>query len=176
MPLRIVGRIRDEIWSGRVESCCLRRGLTIESAVAKSAVHGVDLHAVDKILIRGGHGICHASSMTLHRCVEGCIGYALLEPGRGDICGSGEEAEHGEAQPAKYEYQQSENDTENEFPHDSSRSDILADTRDLCQQLLSRVRIHCFNVRSTRHVSLLSATRSVTLQMSRFSHHVAYFG
>ena len=153
MPLRILGRIRDEIGSGRVEGGCQRRGLTIESAVAKSAVHGVDLHAVDKILISGGHGICHASRMTLHRGVEGCIGDPLLEPGRGNIGGGGEEAEHGEAQPAKYEHQQSENNTENEFPHVSSRSDILADTRDLCQQLPSRVRIHCFNARSTRQVS-----------------------
>src|ERR1700694_1255397 len=102
MPRRSAGRIRDEIWSGRVESGCKRRGLTIESAVANSAVHGVDLHAVDKILISGGYRICHASRMTLHRGVEGRVGYPLLEPGRGNICGGGEEAEHGEAQPAKY--------------------------------------------------------------------------
>ena len=56
VPLGIVGRIGDEIRRRRIERVGESGGLAVESSVAESAVHGVELHAIFKILIGGRQG------------------------------------------------------------------------------------------------------------------------
>ena len=80
------------------------------------AVHGVELHAIFKVLIAGRQGICDVGSVTLHGSVDGPLGDAMLEARWGDVCVGGDEAEHGEAEPAKNQYEKSDDYAENEFP------------------------------------------------------------
>src|ERR1700693_4297134 len=103
MPLGVVGRIGDEVGCGRVERVRERRGLAIESAVAKGAVHGVKLHSIFEVLICRRHWVGDVGSVTLHGGVDGCVGDAFLEVRWGNIRVGGKEAEHSEAESAENE-------------------------------------------------------------------------
>src|SRR5579871_2303721 len=66
VPLGIVGRIGDEVRRRRIEGSRERRGLAVEGSVAKSAIHGVELHAVFEIGIGRRERIADARGMTVH--------------------------------------------------------------------------------------------------------------
>src|ERR1700722_12368092 len=53
VPLGIVGRIRNEVWSRRIKRVAQRRRLAVQAAVTKSAIHGVQLHALFEVLVGG---------------------------------------------------------------------------------------------------------------------------
>ena len=53
VPLGIVGRIGDQVRRRRIEGIAERGGLAIEASVAQGAIHGVELHTVDQVLIGG---------------------------------------------------------------------------------------------------------------------------
>src|SRR5450432_549919 len=56
MPLGIIQRIADELWGRRVKRALERIGLVVEPSVTKGAVHGVDFHSVDQIVVSRRHG------------------------------------------------------------------------------------------------------------------------
>src|SRR5690242_4434448 len=51
VPIGIVRRIGNEIGWWWIEGCSERRRLPVESSVAESAIHGIELHAVFQVLI-----------------------------------------------------------------------------------------------------------------------------
>src|ERR1700677_4732503 len=70
VPLRIVWRIGNQIGDGRIEILGQSSGLPVKSAMTKGAVHIVDLHAVDQILIARRKRIGQAGSVAPHGGVE----------------------------------------------------------------------------------------------------------
>jgi hypothetical protein len=101
VPLGIVRRIGDEIGRGRVEGVGERVGFAVEASVTEGAIHGVELHAVLKVLIVRRHWVREVWGVALHRGVDGAHGDAGLEVGRGYVGSGGKESEHGQAEAAE---------------------------------------------------------------------------
>jgi hypothetical protein len=123
VPLGVVGCIGDQVWRRRVERHGERGGLAVEASVAQGAVHGVELHAVLKILIGGREGVVDAGSVAFHGGIHCTRGQAMFEVWRLDVGGGGDESEHGEAEAAEDEDEERDDCAEDEFAHGG----ILAD-------------------------------------------------
>jgi hypothetical protein len=93
--------------------------------MAEGAVHGVELHAIFKVLVGGRKGIGDTGGMSLHGSIHGPICNTPLETGWGDVCVGRNEAKHGKAESTENEYENSNDNTENEFAHGFLREEPL---------------------------------------------------
>src|ERR1039458_4998252 len=117
VPFRIIRWMKDEAWRRGIERFLKGRGLAADTAMAKRAIHGVDLQALDQILVRGGYGIVQAGSMTFHRIVERAHGDVDFHR-RGSAVGPGrQKAEQGKAKAANQQNQNSDDNPQNEVAH-----------------------------------------------------------
>jgi hypothetical protein len=94
--------------------------------MALGAIHGVELHAFDQVLIVGHEGIGYARGVTVHGSIDRAHGKVALEVGRLDICGCGEQAHGCDAERDENQSNQSDDDAQKEFAHETS-GDILAE-------------------------------------------------
>src|SRR5271166_3210626 len=94
--------------------------------MAEGAIHGVELHAVFKTLIRRHERVGDARRVTLNRRVNGSHREMALKMRRLDVGDGGKKAKHGEAEPAEDENQERDDDAKQEFSHEASGS-IVAD-------------------------------------------------
>ncbi len=126
VPFGIVGRVGDEVGRGRIEIAGKRSRLAVETSVAESAVHGVELHAILKILVGGGERVVHAGRVALHGSIHRAHRELPLGVGRFYVGGGREETKHGETESAEDKNENRDDDTEKEFAHETSGA-ILAD-------------------------------------------------
>src|SRR5271157_3714892 len=117
MPLGVVGWVGDEIGSWRVEGVGERSRFPVECTVTDGAVHGVELHAIFKVLVAGGQRIGDVGSVALHGCIHRGISQVMFPAWWWDVGVGGEEAERGEPESAENEYEKSEDYAENKFAH-----------------------------------------------------------
>jgi hypothetical protein len=89
--------------------------------MADGAVHGVELHAILKVLIARRQGISDVRSVALHRGIDGSVSNVVLPVGWGNVCVGGKEAKRGEAEASENKHEKSDDDAENEFTHGSLR-------------------------------------------------------
>src|SRR6266567_8330083 len=91
--------------------------------MAEGAIHGVELHALFKVLIGGGQRVVDARRMAFHGGIDGSHGQAMFKVRGFDIGGGGEKSEHGEAEAAQYQHEDSNDDTKSELSHEASATD-----------------------------------------------------
>jgi hypothetical protein len=60
--------------------------------------------------------------VALHGSIDGSHGDAVLKVRRGNVRVGGEKSEHGDAEAAENEYENSDNYAENELAHEASKS------------------------------------------------------
>src|SRR6266403_3130123 len=117
VPFRIIGRMKDETWRRWIERFLQGRGLPVEAAMAKRAIHGVDLYPLDKVLIGRRHRIVEVGSMTFHRSIECAHGDLLLQLGRLRVGVGRYKAEQGGAKAGNQQNQNGDDNPQNEVAH-----------------------------------------------------------
>ena len=126
VPLGIVRWIGDQIRRRRIKGVGERGGLALEASMAQGAIHSVELHTVDQVLIVGHEGIGYAWGVTVHGGIDGSHGKVTFKVGRLDICGCGEQTQGCDAERDENECNQGDEDAQKKFAHETS-GDILAE-------------------------------------------------
>jgi hypothetical protein len=94
--------------------------------VAKSAIHGVELDALNQVIVIGHERVSDARSMALHGSVCGAHGQVLLPMRRFDVGRGRKETEQREAESAEDENQKGDDYSEKKLAHEASE-DIVAE-------------------------------------------------
>src|ERR1019366_3452440 len=100
-----------------------RTAFVVERPVTGGAVHGVNLHAVNQIVVGGGQRIGYTWGMTVHGSVESVHGNAHLDVGRRRVGVGGHIAEQGESQSAEHKNKNRNHNSKNEVTHEPSARD-----------------------------------------------------
>src|SRR5579859_2238560 len=95
--------------------------------MAKRAMHGVKLHAVFQIFVRGRQRIVDARRVALHGSIDGAHRQMTLEVRGFDVGRSREESEHRETETTQDEDEKSDDYAESELAHEASGITIVAD-------------------------------------------------
>src|SRR6185369_1365351 len=117
VPLGIVHGLDDQLRSWRVAGPPEVAGFVVEVAVTSGAVHGVDFHSVDQILVRGWDGTGHTRGVTLHGGIQSGHGEVALDLRRSRVGVGGQEAERGDGQTSQEEEKQGNDDAEDKITH-----------------------------------------------------------
>src|SRR5579871_4852070 len=96
--------------------------------MTERAIHGVELHSVDEILIVRHQRIADARSMTIHGGVDGSHGQMAFEMRGLDVGRGWKKSEHGNAEDQENYHDKRNNDAEKELTHETSAG-ILADAK-----------------------------------------------
>src|SRR5258706_1151567 len=120
VPLGVVRRVENELGDRRIKARAKRVGVSVQTAVAAGAVHGIELHAIDEVGVRSRDGAVIVRSAALHGGVHDFGG----QPGfgvAGGMIGVGvDEAEQCKPEAAEGEQDKSSDGTKDEFLHEST--------------------------------------------------------
>src|SRR6185437_3662433 len=117
MPFRVVERINYQLRDRRIKRLRQRAGFVVEAAMAPGAIHGVDLHAFDEIVICRRHGIADVRGVAVHGCVHGMHGNVAFNAGRSGVCIGGHKTEECKSQAGRNNYDYRDDDPNNEVAH-----------------------------------------------------------
>src|SRR5205807_8686356 len=92
---------RNQVGWRRIQGVSKGGRLAVEASVTERAVHGVELDAVDEVLVVGHEGVGDARGVALHGGIDGSDGEMPLQMRRRDIGGSGKKAEARNAESGK---------------------------------------------------------------------------
>jgi len=118
MPIGVVGRMKNELWGRRIERGTKRRGLAIKGAMASSAIHGVNLHPIDEILVRWQDRAVHMRRTAIGGGIDSAHSKMAFEPWRRSVGVGGKKSKQCETKASQYQNRQGGDNTENEAAHE----------------------------------------------------------
>ncbi len=86
VPLGIIERLEDKLRRGRILGMGQQARLVVEPAVTPRAVHRIQLHAVDNVVVGRGHWVVYPRRMALHGSIQRTHGDPLFPARRSGIC------------------------------------------------------------------------------------------